>query len=189
MSRPRGRPGRDAESVSSKKILAEAIHLLGTVGSEGFTMRSLAACLGVNPMTIYHHFGDRDGLISAMADLAYSGVSDPKEGTPRTRIEEMLLAYHARVLSHPDLTLLIFAHPKAFPQEALRITESIRQLLIVDGMTPQRSRLWVGILVDFTHGAAIAVAMAMNGKSDRSGGDMGYDYRQALSELMNGLRA
>lgn len=148
-------------------------------------MRALAARLGVTPMTIYHHFGDRDGLISAMADQAYSGVSDPKEGTPRLRIEGVLQAYFARILSHPDLTLLIFSRPKAFPPEALRITEAIAQLLIDAGMTPQRSRLWVGILVDFTHGAAIAVAMAMNSENDAPD-DKAYDYAQALAELMNG---
>ena len=188
MKRPRGRPARDAAGVSRDKMLTEALDLLGTVGAEGFTMRALAARLGVNPMTFYHHFGDRDGLISAMADQAYSSISDPEEGTPRIRIAGVLRAYYARILSHPDLTLLIFRRPKAFPREARRITEVIAQLLVEAGMTPQRSRLWVGILVDFTHGAAIAVAMAMHSENNAAG-DKAYDYAQALAELMNGLGA
>ena len=49
-------------------MLSAALRLLDSQGVEGFTMRSLAHSLGVTPMTIYHHFGDRDGLIAAMAD-------------------------------------------------------------------------------------------------------------------------
>ena len=188
MTRPRGRPGREVATVSRDGMLTGALDLLGTLGAGGFTMRALAARLGVTAMTLYHHFGDRDGLISAMADQAYRGVSDPGEGTPRRRIEGILQAYYARVVNHPDLTLLIFGRPNALPAEALRITEIIAQLLIDAGMTPQRSRLWVGILVDFTHGAAIAVAMATN-REGAAPDPRGDEYALALAELMNGAIA
>ena len=168
-------------------MLIAALDLLGAAGVEGFTMRALAARLQVNPMTIYHHFGDRDGLIAAMADRVYAGIPAPATGTPRARIEALLRAYHAEVLHHPGLTLLIFSRPPVFPNQARRITDSIARLLVEAGLTAQRSRLWVDILVDFTHGAAVAAAMASRfGPAGPSAGDS--HYGQALAELLNGLK-
>jgi hypothetical protein len=56
--------------------------------------------------------------------------------------------------------LLIFRHPTAFPEQARRIAEHLIRLLLVSGLSESRSSSWVGILVDFTHGAAVAAAMA-----------------------------
>ncbi|HQZ13343.1 MAG TPA: TetR/AcrR family transcriptional regulator [Devosia sp.] len=182
MNRPRGRP---VAGIAPDAILTAALELLGTAGIDGFTMRALAGRIGVTPMAIYHHFGDRDGLIAAMADRVYATVREPAGGAPRARIEGLLLAYHAEVLRHPDLTLLILSRPRAFPEQARRITEAIARLLGGMGMTPRQSHLWVGILVDFTHGAAIAGALASKGEA--SAVHEAYDFGDALGELLRGL--
>ncbi|SKA34551.1 TetR/AcrR family transcriptional regulator [Consotaella salsifontis] len=166
-------------------MLSAALDLLDTEGVDAFTMRALAGRLQINPMTIYHHFGDRDGLISAMSERVYRSVSAPALGNPRCRIEALLRAYHAQVLKHPGLALLIFSRPTVFPEQAQRITEEIAQLLVEAGLSPQRTRLWVNILVDFTHGAAIATAIG--GRSDPEGSGSNDDYNEALAELLNGL--
>lgn len=184
MNRSRGRPRRETAGVSPDDILREALDLLRSAGIDGFTMRALAARMQLNPMTIYHHFGDRDGLISAMADRVYAGVSETPGGTVRARLESLLRAYHAEVLRHPDLTLLIFSRPPAFPSHARRITEDIARLLVDTGLTTEKSRLWVSILVDFTHGAAIATAMA-NRSGAAPSDDEEYDYGKVLAELMS----
>lgn len=185
MNRPRGRPPRDKASLSPEDMLATALDLLDAKGAKAFTMRALAERLLVNPMTIYHHFGDRDGLIEAMSERVYRNVSAPAAGTPRGRIEALLRAYHAQILRHPGLTLLIFNLPTVFPEQARRITEDIVALLAEAGLSSQRSRLWVNILVDFTHGAAVATAMGGRPSFEGSGPDNGYD--EALSELLDGL--
>jgi AcrR family transcriptional regulator len=185
MNRSPGRPPRGKAGVSPKDILLGALDLLDAKGAEAFTMRALAERLQINAMTIYHHFGDRDGLIGAMSERAYRGVSAPPSGTPRSRIKALLLAYHAQVLHHPGLTLLIFSRPAVFPEQARRITEDIAGLLAEAGLSPQRSRLWVNILVDFTHGAAVATAMGGQSTSDGLGLEIGYD--DALTELLNAL--
>lgn len=183
MNRPRGRPPRNATAVSREDLLSTALDLLDAKGVDAFTMRALAERFQVNPMTIYHHFGDRDGLIAAMAERVYCGVSAPVSGAPRDRIEALLRAYHAQVLRHPGLTLLIFSRPTVFPEQARRITEDIARFLVEVGLSPARARLWVNILVDFTHGAA--VASAMSGRPE--GSDMETDYDATLVELLNGL--
>lgn len=187
MKRPRGRPRQSARIPTRESMLATALKLLKSGGIEGFTMRALAKELGVTPMTIYHHFGDRDGLIKALADQVYSGVSVPDAGNGLCRTEALLRAYHACVLSHPELTLLISSDPKLFPQQARRITDDIIRFLIDEGLTPSNAALWVSILVDFTHGAAIATAMAGRGKTDCIQTDAGAAYAEGLTELLHAL--
>lgn len=82
-------------------MLSAALRLLDTPGVEWFTMRSLAHRLGITPMTIHHHFGDRDGLIAAMARRVDGGVPEPAEGPPLQHVEALLRSYHAAVLRHP----------------------------------------------------------------------------------------
>lgn len=187
MSRPRGRPPRDKPSATPEDVLAAALQLLDAAGVEAFTMRAIAERLQINPMTIYHHFGDRDGLIEALSEQVYSDVEAPGPGNCFSRIEALLFAYHRKVRQHPGLALLIFSRPAVFPEQARRITELIANLLHEAGIPLQRSKLWVNILVDFTHGAAIATAM---GKPDEPGHGVGSDggYRDTLVELIERLK-
>jgi AcrR family transcriptional regulator len=157
-------------------------------GFERFTMRALAARVGINPMTIYHHFKDRDGLIKAMAETVYSDVSAPAKGEARTRVAGLLAAYRAKVVQHPALTLAIFSRPSIFPDHAKRITVDLTNLLRDLGASPERSFLWVHILVDYTHGAALAVAV--RGEPERLQSpidDVDDSYERGIVELLDAL--
>lgn len=181
MKRPRGRPPRAEAPVSREEMLGAGLDLLDREGADAFTMRALAERLGINPMTIHHHFGGRDGLIGAMAEAAYAQVAAPEDGTPIDRIGGLLKAYHAQVLRHPGLTMLIFSRPSVFPQQAERITNEISALLAEAGLPDHRTRLWRDILVDFTHGAALATAM--NGRRGGSEPLDDQEFTMALKEL------
>ncbi|TWB16501.1 TetR family transcriptional regulator [Rhizobium sp. ERR 1071] len=189
--RSRGRPRADENSVSPARILSEALALLDDEGFENLTMRAVAMRANVNPMTIYHHFQDRDGLIKALAESVYADVAMPPEGTVRSRIEGLLGAYRAKVLRHPGLTLAIFNRPAVFPDHARRITESLTDLLEELGLSPSRALLWVHILVDYTHGAALAVAIESEGDGFQSTpADVEQaNYQRAISELLDCLEA
>jgi AcrR family transcriptional regulator len=183
-----GRPAADEEAISPGKIMSEALALLDAKGLEGLTMRALAARVGINPMTIYHHFVDRDGLIQALADSVYSNVHAPEDGDPRTRAAGLITAYRSKVLKHPALTLAIFSRPAVFPSHARRITSDLTKLLEASGLAPDRSVLWVHILVDYTHGAALAVALGGEHKqSHSSAADVDESFEVGLNELLKAL--
>lgn len=161
--------------------------MLDVAGFEGMSMRALAARVGINPMTIYHHFKDRDGLIKALADKVYADVSAPAKGDARARIAGLLEAYRAKVVRHPALTLAIFSRPAVFPDHAKRITLDLTNLLKDLGTSPERSLLWVHILVDYTHGAALAVAMRGEVTRPASPIGDGDGYQMGLAELLASL--
>ncbi|WP_342343656.1 TetR/AcrR family transcriptional regulator [Martelella limonii] len=171
--------------MSREEMLGAGLDLLDRKGADAFTMRALAERLSVNPMTIHHHFGGRDGLIAAMSEVAYAQVAAPEGGTPIDCIRGLLEAYHAQVLRHPGLTLLIFRRPGVFPQQAERITNEISALLAEAGLSGRRAQLWRDILVDFTHGAALATAMNGRGSGSEPLEDQGFSM--ALQELSTSL--
>lgn len=185
MKRPRGRPPRAEAPVSRDDMVVAALALLDREGVDALTMRALAERLGINPMTILYHFGGRDGLIGAMSEAVYEQVTALENGTPIDRIGGLLKAYHAQVLRHPALTMLIFSRPTVFPQQAERITNEISTLLAEVGLPDERTPLWRDILVDFTHGAALATAMSARGLDYAPQDDQGFTM--ALRELLIGL--
>lgn len=154
----RGRPRKEGREDLPDRILATALAILDADGCEGLTLRRLAAALGLTPMALYHHHADRAALIRALADRAYAGVDAPAEGTARQRLAGLVAAYHAAVRAHPALTLEIFREPAAFPAEAQRITDRLENLLREAGLRDPAVLAWRDILIDFTHGAALALA-------------------------------
>ena len=61
--------------LTPEAIASAAVDLADREGIEGLTMRSLARHLGVEAMSLYHHFVGKDALLDAMVDRVY-GVKD-----------------------------------------------------------------------------------------------------------------
>lgn len=70
--RPRGRRGLD-----KAEILASAVELLAEQGEIGFSVRKLGAKVGVDPMTVLHHFHSKEDLLRAIADRSLATVQFP----------------------------------------------------------------------------------------------------------------
>jgi AcrR family transcriptional regulator len=180
VTRPRGRPAR-GQGVTRDAILDAALALLDEDGDAGLTMRSLAARLGVTPMSLYHHVTDHAGLLRALADRLYGDVLQcvDEAGDPVAAIRTLLTRYHDAVVAHPRLTLAIFAEPAAFAGASREITDRLTALLAA--LTPAHL-LWRDILVDHAHGSGLALVAA---RSDAAQVDALRDaYRHALDCLL-----
>lgn len=70
--RPKVRRRFDKQS-----ILEAAFELFAEEGESGFSIRKLAASVGIDPMTVLHHFRSKDELLRALADHAVRGVEIP----------------------------------------------------------------------------------------------------------------
>lgn len=158
-----GRPRADAPALTREAIVAAGLRLLDTAGLNGFTMRALAAELGVTAMSVHHHVGSRQQLLAAMADAIYDARElEPgfEASTPREDIESLLLSYYRAVVAHPNLTLALFADPGHFGGAASRLTDRVTARLGQLGLDEESSVRWRNILIDHLHGAAIALAAA-----------------------------
>lgn len=68
-----------------RDLLSAAMQLLSSEGREGATMRAICAAAGVTPPTLYHYYGDLDGLHKAAIDETYLGVAQAYHGGTEER--------------------------------------------------------------------------------------------------------
>lgn len=183
MTLPRGRPVQGT-GVTRDGILSAALTMLEEGGGQGLTMRALAARLGVTPMSLYRHVGDRVGLLRALSERVYAEVLEgaDERADARTQIHALLSRYHHAVGCHPQLTLAIFAAPEAFAGVTRQITDRLTALLAA--ITPEPI-LWRDILVDHAHGSGLSLAAARGEQLQFQ--PLQEQYQQALDRLLGGL--
>jgi TetR/AcrR family transcriptional regulator, tetracycline repressor protein len=73
----RGRPRRGDPALTRDQILGVAAVLLEEVGPEQLTMRRIAVDLGVDPMSLYNHIENKDGLLDGLAQRFLETLSIP----------------------------------------------------------------------------------------------------------------
>lgn len=98
-NRRRGRPERPA--LSQERVVEAALALADAEGIEGLSMRRLATELGVEAMSLYHYFGGKDEILSAMLDAVYREIEVPPiEGDWRDSMRRMAVSFHDTLLRH-----------------------------------------------------------------------------------------
>jgi AcrR family transcriptional regulator len=164
--------------------MAAGLTLLDEGGGHGLTMRALASRLGVTPMSLYHHVGDRSGLIAALSDRVYAAVLESPDppADPRREIEALLGRYHDAVGRHPQLTMAIFSTPEALAGVTRQITVRLWSLLAQITDEPE---VWCDVLIDHAHGSGLALASARG--DEVRGQAMQDQYRVAVGRLVNAV--
>ncbi|MEU9357109.1 TetR/AcrR family transcriptional regulator [Streptomyces sp. NPDC048301] len=61
-----------------RRIVEAAVELLEQGGAAAVSTRAVAAAAGVQPPAIYRHFGDKDGLLEAVAEYGYARFLESK---------------------------------------------------------------------------------------------------------------
>jgi len=63
---------RPATASTRDAVLAAAEAILARGGEAALSIRELCAQVGVTAPTIYHHFGDKDGLVAEVVDACFA---------------------------------------------------------------------------------------------------------------------
>lgn len=172
----RAAPRREAYHHGAlREALIEATEaLLAERGTEGFSLREVARRSGVSPAAPAHHFGDAEGLLTAVAILAFDGLTaalkagDERGGSdPLARLREQGLGYVGFALRHPGRFGLMFRSgaPAVRKDEALErsgraafavLEQGVRLLLGVAAQAPLSAAHWHALLATWSvvHGFA-----------------------------------
>ena len=79
--------------LTPQAVVTTALAIADRHGLEALTMRGLARELGVEAMSLYHHFANKDALLDAMVDAVYAQVALPSpEGPWRTELRRRSLS-------------------------------------------------------------------------------------------------
>ena len=90
------RTRRKRGSLTPEEVVAEAAALVEAEGVDALTMRRLADRLGVNPMTLYLRFENRDELVGALVADRLQRVlvrADAVRPSPAVPVEDQLVAW------------------------------------------------------------------------------------------------
>lgn len=124
-AQPSRRRGARAETpITADLIVETAIRLIDERGPQQFSMRSLAAELGVFPATLYWHVGDRQQLIGLVEQRALSSIELPDADDWTTWSVELARRYRANALRHPNVMRLVSTE-RALNMDALAIPDAI----------------------------------------------------------------
>ena len=110
------RPIRSTARLSRGEIVETAIAVADAEGLDAVSMRRLGAELDANPMSLYHHVGDKDGLLGAMVEAVAARIAPdwPGPGDPAAWTEDLralILAARSVMLAHPWAVDVIEGRP------------------------------------------------------------------------------
>ena len=125
----------EQRALVRRAVLDATEALLLEEGEERFSIRRLVERCGYTAPTIYHHFGDKTGLIDALLDERFERLARqlkrvPRGDDPLAYLRALILAFVRFSLRNPTHHRLLFAtraQQHAPPRSALEVQETIEQ--------------------------------------------------------------
>lgn len=135
-SKPRSRTPR---GLDRSDILEAAFGLLNEAGEEGFSVRKVGAAMGIDPMTVLHHFRSKEELLRQIADRALASIEllQPS-GHWQTDLKNVAVAYRQLAHRHPRLFHLHFRFHATGMADHLS-SEIVYRALLESGLPPERA--------------------------------------------------
>jgi AcrR family transcriptional regulator len=104
-------------SPTANRIAHAALHILETEGPDAVSMRRIAKAVGITPMAIYHHFPDRDSLLTYVTDREFAKLlgyieAHPLHGGPQARLIAVMEGYVDYAFARPRIFDFVFSRPR-----------------------------------------------------------------------------
>ncbi|MFE9842164.1 TetR/AcrR family transcriptional regulator [Streptomyces goshikiensis] len=194
-ARPPAQARRRSEAPSGldrERITAATVRLLDAEGLGRFSMRRLAADLGVTAMSLYWYVDTKHDLLElaldrALGELALPAAPEPKPESPPEagsaagpaawpgRLRVLACGYRKLLVAHPWVAPLTAAYPNIGPH-ARAFDAALQRLLDATGLAEARRT-----------GAHLAVSYFLHGCGGAARRLPERDFRLALDVLIAGI--
>lgn len=146
-------------TISREQVVAAAAQAVREGRSEQMTIRSLAAELGVAPMSLYHHVQDKDDLLDEVTDGLLSDVWKPhgSRGNWQKWTAEAADRLRLLLVSEPVALHVYLRHPVVSPAAIARM-DAMLQVLRAAGYGEMEARRAYGAIHTYTIGFAAVEA-------------------------------
>jgi AcrR family transcriptional regulator len=158
---------RDRGPDPRARIARAAAELLATGGRNAVTTRAVSAAAGVQPPTIYRHFGDMQGLLDVVAreTLAVHVREQATRALSNDPVEDLRRGWDLHIafgLAHPDAFALLYSAPSvAESRSAIHEGVAVLQGLVTRIAEVGRLRVDVAHATDLIHAAGTGVTLAL----------------------------
>jgi AcrR family transcriptional regulator len=171
--------------IDRSAVLAATLELADEKGLAAVSMRAVADRLGVTPMALYRHVGDKQQLLDGLVEQLLLELSLPDSQLPgRDRLAAMAQAMRATARRHPGVFPLLLQRRAATPG-ALRVREAVYQALGEAGVGPTDVARAERMLSTFILGFAASEAA---GRFSVSTEQLDADFAWAAAGMLNALK-
>jgi AcrR family transcriptional regulator len=160
-------PSRDAKPDARARIVRAATELLASGGRNAVTTRAVSAAAGVQPPTIYRHFGDMQGLldVAARETLAVHVREQATRALTNDPVEDLRRGWDLHIafgLAHPDAFALLYSAPSVAASRSV-IHEGVAVLQGLVARIAEAGRLLVDVAhaTDLIHAAGTGVTLTL----------------------------
>ncbi|NSC22581.1 TetR/AcrR family transcriptional regulator [Streptomyces albus subsp. chlorinus] len=169
------------EGLDRKKITAAAVRLLDTQGLAKFSMRRLAAHLGVTAMSVYWYVDRKDDLLELALDAVEGELEVPDadaEGADwREQLRQAAFALRGLLRRHPWASGTLGSFLNVGPS-AMSFQLGVRRVLLRSGLPEEQADGALAALFSFVYGHA-----AVEAGWERRCGEAGVSSRDCYDAL------
>lgn len=164
-------------------LVDAAIALVRKYGPDQLSLRAVSAEIGVSPSASYHHFRDKDALVSAISNVLFDRLATMQEkaiekvkgnsaASAIKKFEEMGSAYFAWATSESNLYRLMFGgycevNMEEHDSKAWKLLREALDELMAHGVIDQSAREGGEVIVwSAVHGASSLAIEGLMSPSD-----------------------
>lgn len=183
---------QEAQGLDRAKITTATVRLLDSDGMAKFSMRRLAAELGVTAMSLYWYVNSKDELLELALDRVQGEVDLPtrvseEEGDARGEgvdwradVRQLATSYRAMLVNHPWVSATIGQYMNIGPC-AMDFARSAQDVLGRAGLSPTKLTGALSAVFQFTYGFA-TVEANWNARCSASGLTSDELYQEVLAK-------
>jgi AcrR family transcriptional regulator len=192
-----------ASDVTKRRIAAADLRILEREGADAVSMRRVATVVGVTPMAIYHHFPNREALLTSIVDDEFGALlqfitQTPKFSSLESEMTHIMDSYIDYAFARPHIFDYLFAKPRAdarrFPLDfrARRsptlnpIADTVAKWMRRGGL--QEDDVWEIALEIWAHGHGY-IMLHRAGRFDLSAPAFKKLVHRSLKRLVYGLKS
>jgi AcrR family transcriptional regulator len=147
--------------LTRQRIVDAGLRVIDEQGLEALTMRKLAQDLGVDPMSLYRHFTNKDALLDGVADTLWGEVALPEgDVTWAELLRAMAISLRALAHAHPHAYALLL-NRQIVPLATLRLFDVALERLLRAGFARERVAQIVCTVSSFALGYAMVELSAL----------------------------
>ncbi|MFI1969828.1 TetR family transcriptional regulator [Streptomyces cinnamoneus] len=172
-------------ALDRERIVAATVRLLDAEGLAKFSMRRLAAELGVTAMSVYWYVANKDDLLEYALDHVCAGIALPDAADESTDWREQLrvlaAGYRRQLLRHPWVPQLLGRYLNIGPN-AMEFSNAVIGVMRRTGLPDESMAGALSALFQFVYGFTSSEVL-YNENCRRSGVSQDDHYRQTLKTI------
>ncbi|MCI3927997.1 TetR/AcrR family transcriptional regulator [Streptomyces sp. AN091965] len=164
----KGRSGKSARTpLSRERVIRTAMAVADQKGTAALTMRAVAAPLGVEAMSLYHHVAGRDDILDGMVDAVFGEIDLPPRDTDwKSAMRHRADSARAVLRRHPWAIGLMDSRSRPGPA-TLRHHDAVIGALRAGGFSVAMAAHAVSLIDSYLYGFALQeLSLPFSGPTD-----------------------